>query len=81
MGTYEQAGGERAPYNAFTLYDDFFNYCRCGEIDLSKSDFIEHVKEYHWGLFQKGFQLNKPAWLGWIIFINDEVEETFCYSD
>lgn len=47
MGTYEQAGGERAPYNAFTLYDDFFNYCRCGEIDLSKSDFIEHVKEYH----------------------------------
>ena len=70
-----------APYNTFTLYDGFLNYCQCGEIDLSKRDFIGHVKDHHRGLVQKGSQLNKPPWLGWILFINDEVEEIFCYSD
>ena len=40
-----------------------------------------HVKDHHRGLIQKGCQLNKPPWLGWILFINDEVEEAFCYSD
>ena len=70
-----------APYDVFTLYDGFLNYCQCGEIDLSKRDFIGHVKDHHRGLIQKGCQLNKPPWLGWILFINDEVEEAFCYSD
>ena len=70
-----------APYDVFTLYDGFLNYCQCGEIDLSKRDFIGHVKDHHRGLIQKGCQLNKPPWLGWILFIYDEVEEAFCYSD
>ena len=65
QGLMDRLVEQTAPYNFFTLYNGFLNY----------------IKDHHRGLVQKGSQLNKQPWLGWILFINEEVEKIFCYSD
>lgn len=73
---------ERAiPYNVAILYEGLSFWCPCGANDLTKKDFINHVKGHHNGVIRKGSQLNRPPWLDWIKYLNDEVEERFCYTD
>ena len=70
-----------APYNVFKLYEGLNHWCSCGAIDLDTRDFVGHVKDHHNGKIMKGSQLNRPPWLDNIRYINDTVEETFCFTE
>ena len=70
-----------APYNVFKLYEGLNHWCSCGAIDLDTRDFVGHVKDHHNGKIMKGSQLNRPPWLDNIRYINDAVEETFCFTE
>ena len=50
-------------------------------IDLSKRDFIGHVKDHHRGLIMQGCQLNRPPWFDLVHYINDEIEEIICFTE
>lgn len=69
------------PYSEMQLYKGLTNWCGCGVIDLYTKDFICHTKEHHHGIIQKNSQLNRPPWLDLIHFLNDEIEELFCFTD
>lgn len=69
-----------APYQNFTLYPGLSNWCHCGRIDLEQKDFIAHVKEHHKGIIQRKSQLNRPPWLDWVKFRDDQLEEQFNFT-
>ena len=50
-----------APYNVFTLYDGFLNYCQNGENDLLKRDFFGHVKDNHKRISSKRLPTEKAT--------------------
>ena len=41
------------PLNLLTVYDEFSNWCGCGEIDQGKEVFIYHVRQAHKGVIPK----------------------------
>ena len=68
-----------APLKRFTLYDGLTNWCKCGEIDLSKEAFISHVKRYHNGIILANVNVNRLFWLDCINFSSTALEEEFCF--
>ena len=48
--------------------------------DLPKREFERHVKESHRGIVLKDSQINRPPWMDWVFYSNDELEEALCNS-
>ena len=69
-----------APTKAFTLYEGCSFWCACGVNDLPKREFERHVKEHHRGIVLKISQINRPPWMDWVFYANDELEEALCNS-
>ena len=69
-----------APLRCFTLYNGLTNWCKCGEIDMSKEAFIRHVKRHHNGIILAKSSLNRPFWLDCIKFTSTALEEEFCFT-
>ena len=63
------------------LIDGLSNICGCGKADLDKYDFIKHIRESHRGVAPSSSQLNRPPWLDWILYYDDDVELLYCYVD
>ena len=42
---------------------------------------IGHAKDHHHGIILKNTQLNRPPWLDWIRYNDDELEEEFCFGE
>ena len=70
-----------APYKVFKIYDGLSHWCPCGANDMDTRTLIGHVKDYHHGIILKNTQLNRPPWLDWIRYNNDELEEEFCFGE
>ena len=68
------------PCKKFTLYEGLSNWCGCGTQDLTKRDFIGHTTVKHHGMIKKNSQINRPFWLDWVFYPNDELEEEFCFT-
>jgi len=63
------------------LIDGLSNSCSCGKADLDKQDFIKHIKESHKGVALSSSKLNRPPWLDWILYYDDDMELLYCYVD
>jgi hypothetical protein len=70
-----------APYKVFKIYDGLPNWCPCGANDMDARTLIGHVKDHHHGIILKNTQLNRPSWLDWIRYNDDELEEEFCFGE
>ena len=69
------------PAKSLNLYKGLSNWCACGAIDLSAKDFISHCMDHHRGLAMKNSQLNRPPWIDWVNYEDDEVMELICFTD
>ena len=69
------------PVKSLNPYRGFSNWCACGIIDLNWRDFIGHCMDHHRGIAMKNSQLNRPPWMDWVDYDNDEVMEQLCFSD
>ena len=63
-----------------TLLDDFLNACGCGNINLRKSEFINHINTKHGGTVPTQSQINQPAWTHAVLFSSDEIEQLYCQT-
>ena len=41
---------------------------------------IAHAKEHQKGIIQRKSQLNRPPWLDWVKFRDDQLEEQFNFT-
>ena len=73
----EKAG----PVKCLNLYRGMTNWCPCGEIDMSSRDLIGHCMDYHRGIAMRNSQLNRPPWIDWVEYDDDEVMEKLCFTD
>ena len=69
------------PVKSLNLYRGFSNWCACGTIDLNSRDYIGHCMDHHRGIAMKDSQLNRPPWMDWVDYDNDEVMEQLCFTD
>ena len=69
------------PAKSLNLYKGCSNWCACGAIDLSSREFISHCMDHHRGLAMKNCQINRPPWIDWVNYEDDEVMELICYTD
>ena len=69
------------PAKSLNLYKGYSNCCACGAIDLSSREFISHCMDHHRGLAMKNCQLNRPPWVDWVNYEDDEVMELICFTD
>ena len=73
--------GRAIPYHVITLYKCLTNWCDLGIIDLNSKGLVNHAKEHQHGVIQRNSQLNQSPWLVLIKYLNDEIEERFCYTE
>ena len=73
----EKAG----PVKSLNLYRGMSNWCPCGEIDMNSRDFIGHCMDHHRGIAMRNSQLNRPPWIDWVEYDDDEVMEKLCFTD
>ena len=68
------------PLKSFTVSDGFSQWWSCEPsiLDMDKEYFIYHVKRHHQGVIPHDSQLNRPFWLDWVKYKDDELEERFC---
>ena len=66
---------------SLNLYKGLSNWCLCGAIDLSAKDFISHCLVHHQGIAMKNSQLNRPPWMDWVEYDDEEIMEQLCFSD
>ena len=69
------------PVKSLNLYKGLSNWCPCGAIDLSAKYFISHCLDHHRGIAMKNSQLNRPPWMDWVEYEDDEIMEMLCFSD
>ena len=69
------------PVKSLNLYRGLSNWCACGKIDLNSRDYIGHCMDHHRGIAMKDSQLNRPPWMDWVEYDNDEVMEQLCFTD
>ena len=62
------------------LLDNFLNSCGCGNINLRKSEFINHINTKHGGTVPPQSQINQPAWTHAVLFSSDEIEQLYCQT-
>ena len=48
---------------------------------MSSRDFIGHCLDHHRGLPPKDSQLNKPPWMDWVQYYDDEIMEQLDFTD
>lgn len=70
-----------APIKCFNLIKGLSNWCACGKIDMEDNQFRGHVIDHHRGIVMRNSQLNRPPWVDWVEFKNDELYEQFCFTD
>ena len=73
----EKAG----PVKSLNLYRGMSNWCPCREIDMNSRDFISHCMDHHRGIAMRNSQLNRPPWIDWVEYDDDEVMEKLCFTD
>lgn len=68
------------PSKQLILYEGLSNWCGCGKQDLSKRDFLGHTADHHHGMIKKNSQINRPFWLDWVFYPDEDLEYEFCYT-
>lgn len=72
---------KRTALQKIPIISGFSNVCGCTQVDdVDSKWFIEHIKKEHNGYIPPLSQINKPPWVGWVIFDSDETELLFCRS-
>ena len=64
----------------FPLINGFSNVCGCSSKEIGSKAFAEHIKSEHKGYIPPNSQLNRPPWIGWVVFEDDETELLVCRS-
>ena len=62
------------------LLDQFMHSCVCGEIQLRKEQFINHINKKHEGMVPPRSQINEPPWINAVLFNSDEIEILYCQT-
>ena len=68
------------PLNKATLYEGLTNWCACGELDMDKDVFANHVDRKHKRKIPSRSQLNRPFWFDTVKFADLKIEDIFCFT-
>ena len=62
------------------LLDQFMHSYICGEIQLQKEQFINHINKKQEGMVPPRSQINEPPWINAVFFNSDEIEILYCQT-
>ena len=71
---------KETPIIKLVLEKEFINWCGCGKIGLTKTEFIKHVYELHSGKTPPSSHINRPPWIDHVAFTNDDIETLYCQT-
>ena len=66
------------PIKNLKIMEGMLNSCTCGEIELPRGNFIQHINNSHNGYAPPGSRINQPHWIYGIMFDDDQIEMLYC---